>query len=103
MLRGKLAIARDQLRVIERKFVVDEAASERDLDAVETELRRERDGLRFGAEFEVPIGDADAELRGRGPQDTAAKAGGCCRTEQVAAGELRHDRHCIARSYAMRN
>ena len=37
-----------------------------------------------------------------GAQQAAAEAGRCCETEQIAAGKLRHKRHCIAWRHAMR-
>ena len=78
---GEVQVLGDQLRIVERQLVVDQPAAEGDLDAVEAELRGERDGFGIGAEAQIPIGDADAEC-GRGGPGKAGGSGG----ERAARG-----------------
>src|SRR5262249_34249607 len=62
-------------------FVVYEATAKRNLDAIESELRRERHGLGIGAEFQIPVGDADAKFGIR----RAEKRRGGQRAQKAAA------------------
>jgi len=74
VLRRKFKPARDGSRIIGRQFAVGHLAAKRNLHAIESQLRRQRDRLRIRAELQVPVGHADAEPRARRPKQPGKAA-----------------------------
>ena len=89
------------LGVIERHFVVDQLAAERNLHPFEAELRGERNSLGVGVEHEIPIGDADLQLFARGEGGRGGE-GGSAEACQATGGELNVSSSAIVHEAACR-
>src|ERR1035437_10111482 len=74
VLTGQAQVASDDLRIVDGHLVAGDTPAKRDLYALETELRGQRQRLRVGPEPQVPIGDADRKRRG-GAGQARAKSG----------------------------
>ena len=90
MLAGKAQVSGDDLGIVQRHFIVDNAPAERHLDTIEADSLRQRQRFRVRSELQVPVGDADRQCAAGPTRQTPAQSGKRHGSDQPAARHICH-------------